>query len=55
MKLRIIISLSALLYSENNTAIAKDSLLVPSEFMRHETKWLQALEQAHLKRLTLMT
>ena len=54
MKLRIIISLSALLYSENNTAIAKDSLLVPSEFMRHETKWLlQALEQAHFEKVNI--
>jgi len=39
---------------ESNKVFAKDKLLVPTEFMSHETKWLlQALEQAHFERVNI--
>jgi carboxyl-terminal processing protease len=42
------------LHVGSNKAFAEDSLLVPTEFMVHETKWLlQALEQAHFERVNI--
>ena len=54
INLSLVILLTIFLYVENNKVLAKDTLLVPTEFMSHETKWLlQALEQAHFERVNI--
>ncbi len=54
INLSLVILLCIFLYVENHKVLAKDTLLVPTEFMSHETKWLlQALEQAHFERVNI--